>query len=602
MTRLTILLLLIGTLQINAQPLFQNNYIPYLGSSLNGMSLGNNSVFSYNGLGKRFFIENYPTSLNSGVMTTHVPKGLSPMVFGMMSLFAPGEYKDFVQLSGSHFGEMDFTAKVNFRTGYPVRHLFLVNGRYLNQQRDSNEDEFMDLPLRKRLFLFQSTSVNYKKLSSNIGSYFLKVHNTGGQMGFEKEEHQMKPDLYGFGDEVTQGGLYFNKKYKLPIARNKYKQEIFGNMAARWHRQDSWFGLRPLEARENHLEAFLGYRADRVFSEFQTGLKYRKLEKEQTFDSLQMDRDEKVFGWFGSFRQFFWGKFQLKSYLHLDYHNMEEWELHPGIKVNFQQSKDLLFGVFSGSGYQFENVLAENNRYLLSSRKVSFEGETASRAWYYGAVAQVYPRDWLNFDGHLFFQLQYYHRFYQKGMVLDLDSNVELLQIYPLDGKASRQTLEGAAKITFSRKAILHLLYRYDIAKTTVEGRLRELPFHSRHQWHTKIQFAFFEHGFPTKLNLLYLLRSSQRLPDGGAWNGGNTPFVHRLDCRLTFRLPVSRTAKQFPERVSFFVGMDNVLNQWQRKLYYGGEAPFSNQFDGGMLWGNLTGRRLYVGFRYGEW
>jgi hypothetical protein len=47
------------------------------------------------------------------------------------------------------------------------------------------------------------------------------------------------------------------------------------------------------------------------------------------------------------------------------------------------------------------------------------------------------------------------------------------------------------------------------------------------------------------------------------------------------------------------YIGGENLTNYFQKNVVLAADQPFSNYFDASMVWGPVSGRQVYVGFRY---
>jgi hypothetical protein len=47
------------------------------------------------------------------------------------------------------------------------------------------------------------------------------------------------------------------------------------------------------------------------------------------------------------------------------------------------------------------------------------------------------------------------------------------------------------------------------------------------------------------------------------------------------------------------YVGGENLSNYFQKNAILSATQPFSNYFDASMIWGPVSGRLIYAGFRY---
>jgi hypothetical protein len=59
----------------------------------------------------------------------------------------------------------------------------------------------------------------------------------------------------------------------------------------------------------------------------------------------------------------------------------------------------------------------------------------------------------------------------------------------------------------------------------------------------------------------------------------------------------ISKTlGKRHP--MDFYVGTENLGNYYQKNPIIAADQPFSPYFDASMVWGPVTGRMLYAGWR----
>ena len=60
----------------------------------------------------------------------------------------------------------------------------------------------------------------------------------------------------------------------------------------------------------------------------------------------------------------------------------------------------------------------------------------------------------------------------------------------------------------------------------------------------------------------------------------------------------VSKTlGKKHP--FELYLGGENLSNYFQKDPIIAADQPFSNYFDAALVWGPVTGRLIYTGFRY---
>ncbi len=50
---------------------------------------------------------------------------------------------------------------------------------------------------------------------------------------------------------------------------------------------------------------------------------------------------------------------------------------------------------------------------------------------------------------------------------------------------------------------------------------------------------------------------------------------------------------------IEFYLGGENLTNYFQNDAIIAAGQPFSNYFDASLVWGPVSGRLFYAGFRY---
>jgi hypothetical protein len=60
-----------------------------------------------------------------------------------------------------------------------------------------------------------------------------------------------------------------------------------------------------------------------------------------------------------------------------------------------------------------------------------------------------------------------------------------------------------------------------------------------------------------------------------------------------------AQVTKDFNDRWSAYVGMENIGNFKLENPIIAADQPFSTYFDSSLVWGPVFGRMAYAGFRY---
>ena len=66
----------------------------------------------------------------------------------------------------------------------------------------------------------------------------------------------------------------------------------------------------------------------------------------------------------------------------------------------------------------------------------------------------------------------------------------------------------------------------------------------------------------------------------------------------LLMNAQISKTVgKKHP--MDFYLGGENLTNYFQKDVIIAADDPFSSYFDASLVWGPVTGRMIYAGWRY---
>jgi outer membrane receptor for ferrienterochelin and colicins len=118
-------------------------------------------------------------------------------------------------------------------------------------------------------------------------------------------------------------------------------------------------------------------------------------------------------------------------------------------------------------------------------------------------------------------------------------------------------------------------------------------PFTARHRAFTNL--AYETGGW--KFDYTFNINGSKRITNTSA----NPPvYQKRLESPsyILMNAQVSKTVgKKHP--VDLYIGGENLTNFLQGDVIVSADQPFGPYFDASLIWGPVTGRMFYAGFRY---
>lgn len=573
-------------------------------------SLQSSRLYADNGLGKMLWLKNQPTDWVGAYSHEHYSLH-SDGLFGGLLLTPTGFSKFSLGSMVSTWGETDasFRGQLNLKK---VNTSLQVNGQYFNNPIDKNSDNFVDLPLKRRLYVLNSWEAHIPNYTSVNRIQYMALDERGGQLPSFKENF----DSLGYNTALNMGHLSVQSQHLIAF---RQKDLMLIDLKMKDHKQARSWGERDYAGREWLMEmnTRYEYHLENGFDIFRFGMQYKHQRFDESLDSTQYTRTEMVGGGFFGYDTY-WGKRWLFiTHFNVLYHNLAGLRISPNLKVNYTPVKNMALSAFGANGWRYANPLTENSQYLFSNRAVALPTTTLApeNAWYYG-VSGTYSH-WIDL-GHFPFSdffaainSRFYHTIYTQQLVADVDADAYELRFYNLDkgDRAYKVSWDVDAQLSWSRPISItfNLDYRFDLAKTTIDGQLRDLPFYSRHNWQFNLNYACDVKIDHRNIRLFYFqnnwfLQSKQRIPNITAKSSGyplQSGQIFRWDMQFHFPLyswiPGGSRWKNFI--LNF--GIDNLTNAIQPVPYLQSQAPSLPGFDGGMAWNTMVGRRVWFGAKF---
>jgi outer membrane receptor protein involved in Fe transport len=188
--------------------------------------------------------------------------------------------------------------------------------------------------------------------------------------------------------------------------------------------------------------------------------------------------------------------------------------------------------------------------------------------------------------------LDYFRNDFLNQVIVDLETATKV-EIYNLNGKSYSNSLQAELNVTPLDKLDLRVAYRYFDVKQTYNGVLLDRPFIAKHR-------AFFSLDYATsnnwKFNYTVTFNGKKRIVN---------PYESYISfippsSSPTYFLMNAQISKSIDQSspMDFYVGVENIGNFFQKNTIILPNDPFSRGFDASYVWGPVTGRMLYVGWR----
>ncbi|MEO6837211.1 MAG: TonB-dependent receptor [Ginsengibacter sp.] len=472
----------------------------------------------------------------------------------------------------------------------------LLHDDFLYNKVDFNKDGFRDLPTGN---LFSAVNKwayeDHKGVEIQFGVKALVDDKTGGQMAYNIDD-KLTTNHYGLGIKTNRYEGFAKIGYVFP--EKKYKS-IGLQLSGFDHQQDSYFGLITYNAHQSNFYSNLIYQSiiNNTAHKFRTGIsltadKYNELYKTETFK-----RTETVPGAFFEYTYTMNEKFNAVAGFRIDHNNLYGWFATPRLNVRYAPVKNTTIRLSAGRGQRTANIFAENMGTLVSARTVNIISNSKGKA--YGLSPEVAWNKGISIDQK--FQLfsrdamlsfDFYRNDFTNQVVADLE-DARQIKFYNLTGKSFSNSFQSELNFIPVKKLDVRIAYRYFDVKTTYGNQLLEKPF-------TAANRAFINFGYEIKswkFDYTINYNGRKRIP-----STKENPVEYQMpDYSPSYISMNAQVSKSFGGNKNWelYVGGENLTNYFQRNVIISADQPFGKYFDASMVWGPLSGRLFYGGFRY---
>ncbi len=496
------------------------------------------------------------------------------------------------------FGKTDLNLNLSTRINKKWSSGLLLHDDFLtNKQIDFNKDGFRDLPTGNQLSL-----VNRYKFDNSmgwlvqLGFKILNDQRTGGQTAFDAATDKGTTLHYGLGINTERYEGFAKIGYVFP--QQKYKS-IGLQLAAISHSQNSYFGLTNYQAKQEGFYTNLIYQSiiHTTDHKFRTGLSFQYDHYNETLNLINYNRKEIVPGAFFEYTYTASTKFSAVAGIRADNDNLFGFFITPRLNIRYEPINGTVIRASGGRGQRTANIFAENTSVLVSARQLQIipgnpgkgYGLNPEIAWNKGVSIDQKIR---LFDNDAQLSVDFFRNDFTNQVVVDME-NPRLVKFYNLQGKSYSNSLQTELSFLPVKELSMKMAYRYFDVKTNYSGQLLERPFISGNR-----AFISFDYTTPNawKFNYTITYNGKKRIP-----NTANNPVQYQLPSYSPdYVLMNAQVSKTFGNKhpMDIYFGAENITNFFQKGVIVSADQPFSPYFDASMVWGPVSGRMFYLGWR----
>lgn len=472
--------------------------------------------------------------------------------------------------------------------------VLLLHDDFQYRKMDQNGDGFRDLPTGNLFSAFNRLHYNKNGISSEFGFKILNDRRVGGELDFRPSQ-KLTAERYGIGINTSRYEAFLKAGYIFPD--KKYKS-VGIQLSGSFHDIDAYYGIRPYTGRQDNFFSNLIYQNSfgNTAHKFRTGISFTADRYREVFEVNKYLRNESTGG---LFYEYTYGvdKLSLVAGGRVDRNSLFGWFVTPRINARYSPWESTSIRISAGRGQRTANIFAENISSFISSRYLVIEPSNPGGA--YGMNPEVSWNKGISIDQKFKLlkrqasaSVEFFRNDFSNQVVTDLEEP-GIVRFYNLRGKSFSNSLQAELNFMAAKNLDIRLAYRWFEVRTTYGNNLLSKPFNARHRAFTNLAYATGRFKF----DMTYNYTGAKRLPAGNTLNNtfgkvAYSPAYHLLNAQVSSSLGKSK-------KLDVYVGGENLTNFFQRESIIGTESPFGNRFDASMIWGPVSGRMIYGGFRY---
>ena len=494
-------------------------------------------------------------------------------------------------------GKTDLNLNVATKLNEKWSTALLLHDNFMNNALDMNMDGFKDMPTGNTFSLVN----RYKYDNSNgvLAQFGVKVLNdqkVGGETSFNENSDKYTQNRYGLAINTQRYELFGKLGYVFP--QQKFKS-IGLQFNASDYQQASYFGLTNYNANQQSFYTNLIYQSiiNSTIHKFRTGFSFQYDKYNEDYNLNSYVRKEIVPGTFFEYTYTPNDKWSVVAGIRGDNNNLYGSFITPRLNIRYEPVIGTVFRFSVGKGQRTANIFAENNSLFVSQRILMIMGQNNSGA--YSLNPEISWNKGISLDQkfNLFnnpatLSLDYFRNDFKNQVIVDIES-AKKIHIYNLAGKSYSNSFQAEVNMTPVTKLDLRVAYRYFDVKQTYSGNLLDRPFIAKHRAFLSVDYAT---NNDWKFNYTVTFNGKKRIVNPyesyvSFIPTTSSPSYYLLNAQVSKSFGINNP-------MDIYVGVENISNFFQQNTILSADDPFGPNFDASMIWGPVTGRMLYLGWR----
>ncbi|MEI6765555.1 MAG: TonB-dependent receptor [Bacteroidota bacterium] len=589
------------------------------------------NIPSVRGLASTFGLNYIPGAWMESIQ---ISKGTSSVINGFESVTGQinVEYKKpatadkvFINVYGNSNKRFEANATGAWKINDKLSTMLMLSGSDYRDRIDHNHDNFLDIPKLTSINVFNRWDyINPGKFVSRFGIKYMQEDRSGGTMDYNHKTFVDDTALinkgtepYGFGLKTARAEAFWKNGL---MYKDKPYKSLALILSGIYHKQEGYFGLSDYSGTEKNFYANLLYQSiiGNTNHKFTTGLSFiyddyienynQKLYiynyqitgiltdaslftiNHSVLNYYNWNRTEIIPGAFFEYTYNYKEKFSLIAGLRADYHNKYGLFFTPRMNLKYKINDNNVIRASAGMGYRTPNVISENLSLLASQRSLVFrEDMKQEQAVNFGIN---YIKEFKMFKRKAEVDIDVYRTQFLNQAIVDLDSTPTVAYFYNLKGKSYSNSYQAQFSFEPVKRLSILLAYRINDVKTTINGKLQQRPMINNYKGLVTLSYATrfekWKFDFTAQFNGKSRLPNQELMPEK-IKRPATTPEYILLNAQIT---------KKF-RNFDVYIGSENLTNFTQKDPITEYFRPYHTHFDTSMVWGPVTGRVIYAGFRY---
>ena len=463
----------------------------------------------------------------------------------------------------------------------------------LRTELDQNNDGFRDLPLYTQVNAINRYKYSSERLMAQFGIKALYEDRDGGQLT------RYGPSRYSFGN-TTKRLEFFSKMAKL--YPEKPYQGLGLILNGVYHDQNATFGYRPYLGQQRTFYANLIYQSiiGNTNHAYKAGFSYLVDNYREELGATLTQRTELVPGVFAEYTYTYPEKLTLVLGGRFDYHNLFGPQWTPRAHLKYNLSQHMTLRASAGRGFRVPNLFIENFGYLVSSRAVINDAKLRPEiSWNYGLSL---TNDFQVFGRKASLVLDYYRTDFREQLMVDLEHPREL-HFHNLYGQSFANSFQAELNYQPLKRMEVKLAYRlFDVRQSmsVPSGDTLLLPRMMIPRDRVLLNVGYALPFDKWKFDATLQWNGPRRIPylrEGVDYE--QPPYVPLAYSPGFYNLN-AQVSRAFRTGWEMYLGGENLTGFRQSNPIFAANNPFGPDFDAGtQVWGPITGRMIYLGFRF---